>query len=118
MAKIIYNKLIPFKDFTAITIWPVIFARREKEPVSSAAVNHESIHLKQQAEMLILLFYVWYLAEWLIRLAIYHSKDEAYRNISFEQEAYNFQTDPLYLYRRKRYGWLKYVTKKTYHKTK
>ena len=31
--KIIYNNLIPFKGFTAITLFPFIFARKEYEPL-------------------------------------------------------------------------------------
>lgn len=114
MAKIIYNKIIPFNGFTAITIWPLIFARREKEPISDVTINHESTHLKQQEEMLVLPFFLWYLIEWLIRFIIYWNKTEAYRNISFEQEAYINQRDMHYLDNRKRYGWLRYVGKKTY----
>lgn len=66
------------------------------------------IHIYQQREMLILPFYVWYLIEWCIRRMKSKSWSEAYRNISFEREAYrnDFKEDCLKI--RKHYAWLKY----------
>lgn len=60
-------------------------------------MNHEKIHLRQQAEMLILLFFLWYAIEYLLRLAKYREHDKAYRNISFEREAYAHEHDDNYL---------------------
>ena len=77
-------------------------------------MNHEEIHGRQQKEMLVLLFYVWYFVEWLVRLALYRNFKDAYRNISFEQEAYIFENDPFYEFDRKHYAWLKFLTKKTF----
>lgn len=42
-----------------------------------------------------LLYYLWYLLEYFIRLAIYRDSDRAYRMISFEQEAYDLQYEYL-----------------------
>lgn len=39
----------------------------------------------------ILLYYAYYLIEYLIRLIIYRDRDKAYRMIAFEQEAYDLQ---------------------------
>lgn len=72
-------------------------------------LNHERIHLRQQAEMLILPFYIWYITEYLIRLLIYKNKKQAYRNISFEREAYANEGDPDYLRHRKLWGFLKFM---------
>lgn len=41
----------------------------------------------------ILLYYVYYLIEFLIRLIIYRNRDKAYRMIAFEQEAYDLQQE-------------------------
>lgn len=41
----------------------------------------------------ILLYYVYYLIEFLIRLIIYRDRDRAYRMIAFEQEAYDLQQE-------------------------
>ena len=100
-----------------MAFWPFVLVRREyKQFVYGVTLNHELIHLEQQKEMIVFLFYVWYLVEWLIRLAVYRNQKEAYRNISFEQEAYKFQADFPYIYRRKKFGWMKYITKKTYRR--
>ena len=107
--KVVINNIIPFKGYVAITLWPFIFVRKA---VKENVIRHEEIHGQQQKEMLIVLFYLWYAVEYLVRLVICRSHKEAYRNISFEQEAYLFEGDPSYS--RKPYAWLKYVTKKTY----
>ena len=51
-------------------------------------------------------FYVWYVLEWLIRLFM---RGNAYRNISFEREAYANEANPEYLKNMKWGSWLKYL---------
>ena len=75
-------------------------------------VNHEKIHLRQQLEMLILPFFIWYFLEYLVRLVQYKNKDLAYRNISFEREAYANETDLDYLKNRSFFRFLNYITLK------
>lgn len=140
MAKVIYNDIIPFKGFRAITILPFIFARKAAKWLKDYEENHECIHLRQQLEVLIaafilifamvhvfniswwwllaspLVFFVWYGIEWLIRFAICHDTHVAYRNIAFEQEAYNNQLDMKYLSNRKLFAWIEYIGKETYKK--
>lgn len=111
--RFIYNKIIPFKDFKAIAICPWIFYR---SVLKNEDVKHEMIHIRQQEEMLIVLFFIWYVIEWVIRLAIYWNFDEAYRNISFEQEAYDHEAEHYYLSVRKHFAWFRYLTKKSYEK--
>ena len=57
-------------------------------------------------EMLYTFFYVWYIIEWIVRLFM---KGNAYRNISFEREAYANQNNLSYLNTRKRYAWLNFL---------
>ena len=140
MAKVIYNNIIPFKGFRAITILPFIFARNSAKWLKDYEENHECIHLRQQLEVLIaafilifamvlvfniswwwllaspLVFFVWYGIEWLVRFAIYHDTHIAYRNIAFEQEAYNNQYDMEYLDKRSIFAWVEYIGKSTYNK--
>lgn len=71
--------------------------------------NHERIHLQQQLEMLILPFYLWYCIEFLLRLIQTGDRSRAYRNISFEREAYDHQHDLLYLKSRSFWSFLKYL---------
>ncbi|GAB4037522.1 hypothetical protein [Spirosoma gilvum] len=52
-------------------------------------INHERIHLRQQVELGILPFYLWYFLEYLIRRFQYRDHYTAYRNISFEREAFS-----------------------------
>ena len=82
--KVVYNNLIPFKGYKAINLFGIVFARKGAV-LTDKDLNHEAIHTAQMKEMLYLLFYVWYVVEWIVRL---FGKGNAYRNISFEQEAY------------------------------
>jgi len=97
--RIIYNNLIPFKGYLACAVFPFILARKDEGELDRYSVNHERIHLHQQAELLVIGFYLVYLFEWLFRLITDGRK--AYRNISFEREAYQYQNDLDYLKRRK-----------------
>lgn len=74
-------------------------------------LNHERIHVRQQLELLILPFFIIYVAEWLILLLKYKNKNLAYRNISFEKEAYDSASNLNYLRKRKPYVWLNYWRK-------
>lgn len=139
MAKVIYNDIIPFKGFQAITILPFVFARKRYKPLADHVINHESIHLRQQTEVLAVLaavmlalcliclswwwmitvpfgFYVLYCLGYIIRLFAYGRGHEAYRNISFEQEAFMHERNLSYLDDRKAFAWLRYITKKTYRR--
>lgn len=105
---IIRNSVIPFKGFKAITLWPFIFVRNNAS-FTEADERHERIHGRQQVEMLLLPFLLWYGLEWLIRLIITGSTHRAYRDIGFEQEAYTNQNDEEYLNKRRLYAWFKYL---------
>jgi len=74
-------------------------------------LNHEKIHLRQQIELLILPFYLWYGIEFLIRYFHCKSWDKAYRNISFVREAYQNEKELDYLGKRKFWGFWKYIKK-------
>ena len=91
-----------------MTVWPFIFVR-EDERYNERIERHECIHGEQQEEMLIILFFLWYCTEWLIRLVLYWDRKKAYRSISFEREAYENEHNPLYLEKRKHYSWIKYL---------
>lgn len=103
--KIIENKIIPFPGYKAINLFGILFVRAGAK-ISEQDLNHESIHTVQMKEMLYIFFYIWYIVEWVIRL---FKKGNAYRNISFEQEAYNNEDNLEYLNNRKHYEWFKYL---------
>lgn len=92
------------RRFAAINLFGFIFT---VEPLSERCVRHELIHSRQQREMLYLPFFLWYVVEWLLRWAWYGDRMKAYRNISFEREAYRNEGDEKYLENRKMYAWTK-----------
>lgn len=106
--KIIRNNVIPFMGFKAINLFGVLFVRGDAS-ISGTDINHEEIHTAQMKEMLYVFFYLWYIVEWLVRLVQYRNFRKAYRNISFEREAYACESDMGYLQRRKRYAWFNYL---------
>lgn len=90
-----------------MALWPFILLAMPRP--SARLLNHERIHLRQQLELLILPFYVWYGLEYLWRRLRSGSHDAAYRAISFEREAYAHDADPGYLRRRRFWAFLKYI---------
>lgn len=110
--RIIYSKRFPPKDFGAINLFGLIIVREDYGPLSEAEKNHEQIHTRQMLEMLIFLFYLCYILEWLIRLIQYKNRLRAYENISFEREAYSQMYDLSYLKRRKLFAFRSYYKKK------
>ena len=111
MAKIIYNRFIPFKGFNAMAAVWVIFARKGAW-ISDRTIRHESIHIKQQKEMLVIFFFLWYFIEWIVRLIQYRNGTTAYLNISFEREAFCYQNDLTYLDFRKHFSWINFLKTK------
>ena len=126
----IINKYLPFKGFVAMTVWPYIFVRSERT-LSHVTLRHEEIHGEQQKEMLLLgallapilaicgcgwwsllalpLFYWWYITEWVIKAIYYRSTYTAYKNISFEREAYGGQSNVCYIDTRSPFAWFNYI---------
>lgn len=106
---IIYNDLIPFSGYKCMCLFGILFARKKfKGKLSDIDINHERIHARQQIELLLLPFLLWYALEWLIRLLIYGEQRKAYRGIVFEQEAYANETNLDYLKTRKWFAWFRY----------
>jgi len=103
--KIVRTNLLPFKGYSAINLLGVLFVHKGVY-LSQELINHERIHSAQQREMLFLFFYIAYLIEWVLRLPM---RGNAYRNISFEREAYSNQRDMDYLANRRHYAWRRYL---------
>src|SRR5574344_2796610 len=106
------------------------FIKTKKKGLTQRTINHECIHINQWEELtlvsylivvlLVLLgaskwllilppfvFYIWYVVEWLVRLFI--NKGNAYRSISFEQEAYAHEVDRCYKGNRDYFAFLDYL---------
>ncbi|WP_163270530.1 hypothetical protein [Dysgonomonas sp. 511] len=107
--KIIYNSYLPGKKYKAINLFGVVFARKDKGLLSDTNQNHEAIHTRQGREMLWLIFYLWYIIEWVIRIIQYRDRNKAYYNISFEREAYANDGNLEYLKNRKLFAFVKYL---------
>jgi hypothetical protein len=105
--KLIILKGIKLRKISGIALWPFILLK-SKRP-NSYIINHEKIHIRQQAELLVVPFYFWYLVEWGIGFLKYRSSELAYLNISFEKEAYKNETDLDYLKTRTFWAFLKYL---------
>lgn len=86
------------------TLWT-----REKDWIDSRIINHERIHDAQMRELLYILFYIFYVLEWLFRLVQYRRHKTAYYNISFEREAYANDHNLNYLKSRKPFSWINYL---------
>ena len=106
---VIYNTHFPFGSYWAINLLGLVFARRDHGRLGPEELNHEYIHTLQQREMLFAFFFVWYVLEWLVRLVQYRSPHLAYRNISFEREAYAMQRDLQYRHHRPLFAWRKWL---------
>lgn len=92
-----------------ITLAPFGIYLKKEYLNDEKTIRHETIHWKQQMEMLIIFFYGWYLIEWIIRM--FMNFGQAYRNISFEREAYDNDDNVNYLEKRKIFSWVKYLLK-------
>lgn len=97
------------KRYKGITIYPFVIVTQEEDGRNAVLLNHERIHIKQQLEMLVLPFFVWYGLEFLVRYFLCRSWKKAYRNISFEKESYANEEDLDYLKKRSFWNWIKYI---------
>jgi hypothetical protein len=111
MFLIVAKYLIP-KGYRGMAVFPFVVVKYDFDKTNGTFINHEKIHIRQQLELLILPFFIWYFLEFLIRLIQYKNKDLAYRNISFEREAYSNEKDSTYLKNRSFFQFLKYITLK------
>lgn len=108
MILLVFKYLTP-KGFRGITLFPFVIFTHQEDKENKVVVNHERIHIRQQVELLVLPFYVWYFVEFLVRLIAYKNRSKAYRNISFEREAYVNETDLEYVQKRSFWRFLYYL---------
>lgn len=129
------NKEYLFKRIRAITFpFPFVFYSKV---LAAYHKRHESIHNRQFMEIAFIslvilntlisfevlnsyywllaaypIYYIVYLLEMLIKRFIYGNWNLAYRNISFEREAYSNQNDTAYLSNRLPFSFLNYIVDK------
>ena len=122
--------LLYFSTCHTIAVAWLVLSKLDEMQTSQKACNHEAIHSLQWTEITILTgivlclvdmiagipawayltsgvaYYAWYLLEWLCKLPF----GNAYRSISFEQEAYDNDDDNNYVENRHLVtGWLQKV---------
>lgn len=131
--EVVFRKHFPFKGFTALTMWPVIFVRADrKEKFTDKVLRHETTHALQQIECYVLgwllalamslagfgwwslipvgLFFELYLLEWVIKIPFCKfDTNRAYMSISFEREAYLWQYDKGYNSVRPHFEWRYFI---------
>ena len=122
-----FAKALLFEGYSTIAIGWFVFSKLKQLP--NRTKIHETIHALQWTEVTSVAFvllaffswiispylvflspivyYVWYVIEWLIRLPF----GDAYRNISFEREAFGNQDNYKYLCERELFAWLKLIKK-------
>ena len=108
MFLIVSRYLIP-KGYRGITLFPFVILKNPLDRQNRVLVNHEKIHIRQQLEFLIIPFFLWYFVEYGLRLIQYKNKNVAYRNISFEREAYSNEFNLDYIKNRKLWDFKKYL---------
>ena len=105
---IVCHSLLKNTKINGITLFPFIFIKYKEDIKNGILINHEKIHLRQQIELLVIFFYIWYVIEfyyWFFKLKNRHA---AYLRISFEREAYMNEKNLNYLEKRKLWAFWKF----------
>lgn len=106
---VVTSKYLVPKGYTGIALFPFVFVRSRELAVNAVVLNHERIHIRQQAELLVIPFYIWYAIEYGLRYLKYKDGKTAYRNISFEREAYYNEGNLNYIKNRRFWGFFNYL---------
>lgn len=106
---LIWQRLLKNTKISGITLFPFVILQKPESRHNPALINHEKIHLRQQLELLIILFYIWYIAEYYYHFFKLKNHYLAYRSISFEREAYAMENDLDYLSSRKFWSFRRYL---------
>ena len=83
----------------ALAFWPFIIMPRSTI-IDAELINHEKIHLRQQLELGVIPFYIWYI------IAL---RRKGYWSISFEKEAYANENNLNYLKERSIFVFRRYL---------
>ncbi len=106
---ILISKYLVPKGYVGISVFPFVLLKHKFLKTNMSLINHEKIHLRQQLELLIIPFYLCYSIEFLIRFLVYRSWNTAYKNMSFEREAYANEKDLNYLKSRSFWRFINYI---------
>jgi hypothetical protein len=103
-----------FPGVRGLTLFPFIILHPGIRGTAEerCTINHERIHIRQQAELLLVVFAVWYLASFIAGRFRGLGKDAAYRGIIFEREAFDRMYEDDYLSRRGWFAFMRYRRKR------
>ncbi|MBR6291550.1 MAG: hypothetical protein IKR33_01990 [Bacteroidales bacterium] len=101
----VHTKHFPLGNYQAITLFPVIFYK--DRPLTERDIRHETVHLWQQALLLVVPFYLLYFLFWIFNLVRYRDQLRAYREIPFERSAYRLEGQPPKKPIRQAFDWIK-----------
>ena len=94
----------------AMALYPLMLFKDKNLKVDQRIVQHEKIHFKQQLELLVIPFYIFYLLHYLMNLLKYRNHSKAYFEICFEKEAYRYDEQVNYLDSRKPFAWIAFLS--------
>lgn len=104
----IYTRKKIFNYYTGLSFFIFVWiSRLEKD--EARLMRHETIHFRQQVEMLFVLHWLFYLLFYIIARAKGHCHWVAYRYNPFELEAFSNDRKAEYLKKRKIFGWVSYL---------
>ncbi|MFC6268851.1 hypothetical protein [Frigoriflavimonas asaccharolytica] len=106
---IVCQTLLKNTKINGITLFPFIILSNKLDKDNKVLLNHEKIHIRQQLELLIIFFYIWYVVEYFYHFVKLKNGNLAYRSISFEKEAYANENNFDYLDRRNLWTFWKYI---------
>ena len=70
----VHTRRFPPRRYHAITLFPFVFYNGQ--PMDEIEVRHETVHLWQQAALLIVGFYVLYFVFWFAGVVVYRDLDK------------------------------------------
>lgn len=73
MKRVFVIKKIFVKNYVGIALWPFIIVKYKALKEDKVLINHERIHLRQQVEMVVVFFFLWYVIEWFFKLILYRN---------------------------------------------
>lgn len=98
------------KTMDCMTLWPFLIVKKGREQyITDRVLRHESIHARQQKELLLVGFLIVYAVLWLVYLLRWLSFARAYRDHPMEQEAYTHEDDATYLSNRRWCAWAAFL---------
>lgn len=131
---VVKNKFIPFEGYETINLFGILFTRGD---IDNIEYNHESIHTEQIIECMVLaaciilvvclifklslfwlllsipMYYIQYGIEYVCIRAFHKKQNDAYHDVSFEEEAYANESDLDYIYNRVPFVWINYIKYKS-----